>query len=300
MTRRPVLTLLLTAFAALVAAWLLWGPLLGDHPLGPPRPLPPLRPVEQLRIGNRAVPEIRIDDRPLADTFDFLRDLTGLSIYINWRALEASGIRKDTPINVRLPPGRFEDSIHRILDQASQKPGLLDFAVDEGLVTVTTKEDLAKNVVTRVYDVRDFTDARVLPPGTRRSYSPALLNSFQAAAAVSALQTQLQTTIDPPSWRNNGGSVGGIRILSGQLIVTQTPENQAEIAYTLERLRYQRQLTAAVTRAAILCAASLLTMSLLLIALRYRKRRTPGICRKCGYDLRATPVRCPECGTAAA
>lgn len=48
------------------------------------------------------------------------------------------------------------------------------------------------------------------------------------------------------------------------------------------------------------CTFAILPIGWLLIRIKRRRRRLAGICISCGYDLRATPNRCPECGSISA
>jgi hypothetical protein len=187
-----------------------------------------------LRKLAQPAPEIQFDNIPLAEAFDFLRDTTGLNFFVNWRALEAAGIDRNAPVSLRLRNVPYELALRYILRDAGGGSVKLEFAVIDGLVNISTEEELAAEVKVRVYNI-----ARLLHhlPTTRPAADPtAFASEPQFEDKADRVIQIIKETVAPDSWRDAGGAVGSIREINGRLVVAQTETNHALIARLLEEI----------------------------------------------------------------
>jgi type II secretory pathway component GspD/PulD (secretin)/tetratricopeptide (TPR) repeat protein len=225
---------------------------------------------------DRPLPELSFDGVGFSDVVEFLRDVSGANIFVNWRALDTAGIDRNAPVTAKLRNVKFSKALQVILDSLSTGTTKVGYTVDDGVITISAGDDLSKNTILRVYDIRDliisipdFTDAPDFSlnstsnngaqnpsggSGSGPQVGGTTNNIFGggtgAAGGTSETQTRqdlvdqivklITSTIAPDSWRDAGGSVGSITELSGQLIVTQTPENQRALVGLLEQLRETR------------------------------------------------------------
>ena len=162
---------------------------------------------------------------PLKDAVDALRHATGRDIFVNWRALEAAGVSRETKVSIVLAKTTVGQAIQLLLDVAAGARDKLGAVVDDGVITISTADDLAKNTMTRVYNVRDLVAAPDLPGGEDRREQ-----------RVAALTRLITSTVASKTWRETGGTVGAIRDLQDHLIVTQTPENHKAVKALLAGL----------------------------------------------------------------
>ncbi len=105
---------------------------------------------------SKRTPEFRFDAAPLEEVIDSLRSLTGLNIEPNWDALEAAAIEKDAEVTLRLRDVTFEKVLDLILSQVGAGETDLAYEIDDGIIQISTKEDLSRLTVNRVYNVGDL------------------------------------------------------------------------------------------------------------------------------------------------
>ena len=111
------------------------------------------------RLKQR-LPKLDFPSVPFELVVQFLREVGGVSIYVNWRALQVASVDKSTEINVHLVDVSLEKALKIILDDVSGaavgSPTQVDFVIDEGIIRITTREALSHRTYTRVYDIRDI------------------------------------------------------------------------------------------------------------------------------------------------
>ena len=153
------------------------------------------------------------EETPLREALALIADRAGVDVLPDWHALEAAGgPGPDTPVNLKLKkPFPTEQVLRWSLRSAGGDA--IGFAVDHGILYVGDRASLDRLVVTRAYDLEDLMSADI-----------------DAVIAI-------HENIAPASWRDAGGSVGGMQLVGTRLLVTQTEPAHRQVQKLLKLLR---------------------------------------------------------------
>ena len=110
---------------------------------------------------DRRLPEVNFEGAPLADVVDFLRDVSGGNIFVDWGALEAAGIARDQPVTVRLRNIAFGHALELVLRNVGGGTVPLDYTIDRGVIKISTAEHIDALADIRAYDVRDVVPSEM-------------------------------------------------------------------------------------------------------------------------------------------
>ena len=208
-------------------------------------------------VLDQVIPDVKFTNVALKDALEFLRDVTGANIHVNWKAIEAAGVSQDINVNMRLREVQFRKALGLLLNEAGAGTALT-YYFDQNVLEVTTRELADKEMFTRVYsvedlvlDVPDFTDAPDLSLvatstggsgggggggggskgggggggggggifGNSNTTTPTDDKHKSKIERGEDLVTLVRETVYPDVWRENGGTAS-IRYFNGKLIVT--------------------------------------------------------------------------------
>ena len=195
---------------------------------------------------DRTLPEMKFTGVTLGEAIDFLRDVSGLNMHVNWKALAEQNVTPDSPVNIRLRSVSMRKVLNLLLSEAAGGDTLAWY-VDGGVIEITTREMADRKMYTRVYpvddlimDVPDFTNAPdfSLQSTTEQGQggrgggggggSGLFQNADQSQNRESTKTKQergeelvqlVKEMIQPDVWADAGGTAT-IRYFNGSLIVT--------------------------------------------------------------------------------
>ena len=207
------------------------------------------------RIGGLGA--VHFPGLKLEDVFQFMRDVSGMNIHVNWRTLQAAGIDKDTQITLKVHGVSFWRLLDLLTDHLSagrDRFSSVYWVRDRNVIHIATGDALNQTTKVMIFDVGDllmtipnFEGPRTSLSGTgNRSSTPTGAAAGPAGGAIDlfapaggaapraaatsdadrrreqqeGLIEAIKDSIGEEMWKPTGR--GSIRIIRGKMIISQT------------------------------------------------------------------------------
>lgn len=217
----------------------------------------------QIRAAlNKTLAEVKFEEMPLGQALEWMQASMNVNVHVQWKALEAEGVAQDTPVTFALKNVSVERLLRMVMDEMETP---IAYAVQDGVLTISTRERLRRHLRTQVYDVRDLLevmhdDASSIPAKsgaaratlvyahTARGKNPdpsaaekqIADNADPTAPTASTRGARLvdlvTRMVDPDTWELNGGTAS-IEEFNGVLVVRQFDMVHSQVRELLESLR---------------------------------------------------------------
>ncbi|MBA3483307.1 MAG: STN domain-containing protein [Pirellulales bacterium] len=182
------------------------------------------------RVLNQPLKEtLDFTEQPLRDVATILSQTYDIPILFDTNALDAVAASPDVEVSVQIANVTLRSALDLMLKNAGAEE--LTYMIDDEVLLITTQEETASRLETRVYRVDDLPGVIPPPPtGGRVSW-----------ADFHILIDAIQRGVEPRSWRENGTGNGDISSMEpGILIIRQTARIHEQVEQILAELRRVR------------------------------------------------------------
>ncbi len=106
---------------------------------------------KQIQKALKSPTELSFTDTPLTDVILYLKDLHGIEIQLDQRALTEAGVETSTPVTVNLKGITLRSALRILLRELN-----LTYVIENEVLMITTPEEAEARLITKVYPVADL------------------------------------------------------------------------------------------------------------------------------------------------
>jgi len=156
--------------------------------------------------------DVTIEGKSLEYFLQEMENKLGVSLIVDRPAIEAAGVRIDSPVTVKARNWTGRTVLKKVLADLG-----LSYIIRSEEIQVTTAERTRENLVTRSYYIGDLL-------GVSNMRLPPWYNQQQFAQTLTSIIESIKSQVDPRSWQPEGSGSIVFEPLSMSLIIRQTAE----------------------------------------------------------------------------